>query len=607
MVSRRPRERRSRPDGVRPPLRAHDVPGLEARAARHILPDVEGAGGSNINGTTDFDRTNYFETLPSNQLELALWLESDRMGYLLDMVDQASLSNQQDVVRNERRQSVENQPYGIVDEAMFHTLFPKTHPYYADVIGSHADIQAAKLDDVKNFFKLYYAPNNASLAIVGDIDKAATKALVEKYFGPFKKGGAVPKPSVETPKITAERRVVVKDRVELPRVYMAWITSPFYQPGDADADIAATVLGGGKSSRLYKTLVYDKQIAQTVSAQQYSLMLGIGLHHRGDGAARAYGRGAREGDRRGARRSCATAGPEANEVERARNVIETRIVQGLENLGGFGGVADRLNMYNHYLGDPGYLPKDIQRYRAVTPASVKAFAQEQLAPTARVVVYGVPGQPDLGAPVATPPKQASCGRRGRRVDQRRRSVAKRSAEGRPRPDALQVPVPASFQLPNGLTVLVNERPGLPIVSAHLVVKTGSGANPGRQAGAREFHGGDARRRRRHALGAADRGRGRAARRIADDLVDDGRVAGRRRARCSGHSRRCSTCWRTSCGVRHFPQEEIERQRASRLASLVQQRENSERGGERGDVCGALRAGASRTATPSSAPRRRTKR
>src|SRR4029077_13694855 len=179
---------------------------------------VEGAGGSNINGTTDFDRTNYFETLPSTQLELGLWLESDRMGYLLDMVDQANLSNQQDVVRNERRQSVENQPYGIVEEAMFHQLFPKTHPYYADVIGSHADIQAAKLEDVKNFFMLYYAPNNASLAIVGDIDKAKTKALVDKYFGAFKKGSPVPKPSVEAPKITAERRVVVKDRVELPRV-----------------------------------------------------------------------------------------------------------------------------------------------------------------------------------------------------------------------------------------------------------------------------------------------------------------------------------------------------------------------------------------------------
>jgi zinc protease len=396
---------------------AHLFEHMMFQASKHVPPDtyfktVEGAGGSNINGTTDFDRTNYFETMPSNQLELALWLESDRMGYLLDVLDQASFANQQDVVRNERRQSVENQPYGIVEESMFHTLFPKAHPYYADVIGSHADIQAAKLEDVKNFFKTYYAPNNASLAIVGDIDKAQVKALVEKYFGPFKQGPAVPKPSAETPKITAERRIVVKDRVELPKVYMAWITPPFFKPGDADADVAATILGGGKSSRLYKSLVYDKQIAQTVTAQQYSLMLGSVFSIE---ATARPGHTAEEIEKAVDEQvaKLRDAGPEANEVERARNVIETRIVEGLENLGGFGGIADRLNTYDHYLSDPGYLPKDIQRYRDVTPASVKGFAQDQLAPTARVVVYGLPGQPDLGAPVATP---KPCGGNRRRVD-----------------------------------------------------------------------------------------------------------------------------------------------------------------------------------------------
>src|SRR5690242_5212982 len=144
----------------------------------HLL---EAAGASDINGTTDFDRTNYFETFPANQLELALWLESDRMGYLPDKLDQANLSNQQDVVRNERRQSVENQPYGIVEEGMFHLLYPKGHPYYGDVIGSHEDIQSAKLEDVRNFFKLYYAPNNASLTIVGDFEPEHAKELVEKY------------------------------------------------------------------------------------------------------------------------------------------------------------------------------------------------------------------------------------------------------------------------------------------------------------------------------------------------------------------------------------------------------------------------------------------
>jgi len=166
---------------------AHLFEHMMFEGSRHVpgnahMRFLEAAGASDINGTTDFDRTNYFETIPANQLEVALWLESDRMGYLPDKLDQASLRNQQDVVRNERRQSVENSPYGIVDEGVYHLLFPKTHPYHADVMGSHADIQAAKLEDVRNFFKLYYAPNNASLAIVGDFDPAQAKELVEKYL-----------------------------------------------------------------------------------------------------------------------------------------------------------------------------------------------------------------------------------------------------------------------------------------------------------------------------------------------------------------------------------------------------------------------------------------
>ena len=190
---------------------------------------LAGVGATGINGTTDFDRTNYFETVPSNHLEMALWLESDRMGYLLEKVDQAKLSNQQDVVRNERRQSYENRPYGIVDEAMIQALFPKGHPYHGSIIGSHADIQAAKLDDVREFFRQYYAPNNATLVIAGDINKAATKALVEKYFGTLKRGPAIPQLKVETPPITAERRSVVEDRIELPKLYMGWITPDVFQ------------------------------------------------------------------------------------------------------------------------------------------------------------------------------------------------------------------------------------------------------------------------------------------------------------------------------------------------------------------------------------------
>ncbi len=339
---------------------AHLFEHMMFQGSKHVPGDshfrlLEEAGATDVNGTTGFDRTNYFETLPADEYELGLWLESDRMGYLLDTMDELKLANQQDVVRNERRQTHENTPYGMVDEQLHHMLFPKGHPYYANVIGSHADIQAAKLDDVKNFFKQYYAPNNASLAIVGDFDPTAMKTAVEKYFGPLKRGPAVPPVSVTTPPITAEKRATVPDRVELSRVYMAWLTPPFFKPGDADADAAANILGGGPSSRLYKSLVYDKQIAQDVSAFQASAALASTFEiiatvrpgHTPEEVEAAINEQLDE---------FRHEGPDAQEVERARNTFETQMLQGLESLGGFGGVADTLNMFNQYVGDPGTSP-----------------------------------------------------------------------------------------------------------------------------------------------------------------------------------------------------------------------------------------------------------
>jgi zinc protease len=554
---------------------AHLFEHMMFQGSKHVPGDshfrlIEGAGGSTINGTTDFDRTNYFETVPSNQLELALWLESDRMGYLLDQVDQANLSNQQDVVRNERRQSVENQPYGVVEEALYHQLFPKEHPYYASVIGSHADIQAAKLDDVKNFFKLYYAPNNASIAIVGDIDKAETKKLVEKYFGTLKQGTPVPKPSVQTPPITAERRAVVQDRVELPRVYMAWLTPPIFKSGDADADIAANALGGGRASRLYKKLVYEQQIAQDVSVSQYSLMLGSVFQvmatarpgHTAEELEKAI-----DAELSGFRES----GPDQAELDRARNTYETRIIQGLENLGGFGGVADRLNTYNHYLGDPGHLADDLQRYRDTTPATVKAFAQQYLTPATRVIVHGVPGKQDLGAPVPTP-KVAQAppgtGAESLNAEEEWRKEPPKAADAK----TLQLPTPTSFQLPNGLTVLVNERRGLPIVSASLVVKTGSGANPADKPGLANYTAAmlDEGTATRNALQIADEVAQLGGSLSTSSTMDAMQVS-------AGSLRRNFDALLTlmSDVVRKpgFPAEEVERQRKSRLANLIQQREN----------------------------------
>src|SRR5579862_1858742 len=454
---------------------AHLFEHMMFEGSKHV-PDnshiryLEAAGASDLNGTTDFDRTNYFETIPSNQLELALWLESDRMGYLPDKLDQASLTNQQDVVRNERRQSIENSPYGIVEEGVFHLLFPKSHPYHADVMGSHADIQAAKLEDVRNFFKLYYAPNNASLAIVGDFDPAQAKQLVEKYFGPLKRGAPVPKIAAVTPPITSERRVVIHDHVELPRVYMGWLTSPSFKPGDAAADLTSSILGGGKSSRLYKKLVYDKQIALDVSASQNSLTLGSVFEivvtarpgHTAEEMEKAINVELAEFRK---------VGPTPLELERARNGIETQMIAGLQRLGGFGGVADRLNEYNHYLGDPGYFPRDVRRYQSATTESIRAFGEAQLKPTERVVVYGIPGKPDLGPNVPTPQNlQKGQGTGGESVNP---DAAWRANPPAPGPaHALNLPVPDIFKLSNGLTVYYHYRPGLPVVAAHLVFNTG---------------------------------------------------------------------------------------------------------------------------------------
>ena len=566
---------------------AHLFEHMMFQSSKHVPPDshfklLEAAGASDLNGTTDYDRTNYFETVPANQLELALWLESDRMGYLLEKVDQASLSKQQDVVRNERRQSIENQPYGLAEEALVQTLFPKGHPYYGNVIGSHEDIQAVKLDDVKRFFRQYYAPNNASLAIVGDFEPARTKALVQKYFGTLKRGPAVPPIGAVTPKITAQRRKVVQARVELPRVYMTWLTSPIYKPGDADADIAATILGGGRSSRLYKKLVYEQQIAQNVTAQQYSLTLGSMFQIE---ATARPGHTVEELEKAIDEELAAFRSglADASEIARARNTIETNIIGGLERLGGFGGIADRLNSYNHYLRTPDFLEKDIQRYRAVTPASIQVFAREQLVATGRAVLHAVPGQPAASAqaPVATPPAPATPGaaqagasinadsiNADANADEPWRIDVPKGGPARP----LQLATPESATLPNGLTLILSRRQGLPIVAANLVLKTGSDANPVDRPGLANF-----------VAAMLDEGTStRNALQIADQVAQLGATLGTNSSMDATtiNARSLSQNFAATLDLvadvvlrPAFPADEIERQRASRLAQLLQQRDN----------------------------------
>jgi len=528
---------------------------------------LEGAGASDINGTTDFDRTNYFETLPSNQLELALWLESDRMGYLPDKLDQANLSNQQDVVRNERRQTTENTPYGVAEEAVFHQIFPKDHPYYPMVIGSHADIQAAKLEDVRNFFKQYYTPNNASLAIVGDFDPSTIRALVEKYFGPLKRGPEVPRIKVSTPPITSERRLTVQDNVRLPRVYLAWLTSPIFKPGDAEADIASSVLGGGKSSRLYKKLVYEKQLALNVEVEQQSLILGSVFQIKATARPGVKPEDLEKtiNEELDAFRA---SGPTAEELKRAVNGIETRAISGLEL---FNGVANRLNTYNHFLGTPGFLAGDLARYENATRESVQVFAQGQLNPGHRVVVYAVSGKPDLGPEVPTPKSEAKDTTKtgGEAVNEDASWREKPPAPGPARP--LHLPVPEQFKLSNGLTVLYSERPGLPLVAASLVFRRGSGANPIDHPGLAGFTA------RMLQQGTATR----SATQIADRAADLGTGISTRatidasRIGSASLTRNFPDVLELLADVTlhpTFPQAEIDRVRSERLAALVQEKD-----------------------------------
>jgi zinc protease len=526
---------------------------------------MEGAGASDLNGTTDFDRTNYFETVPSNQLELALWLESDRMGFLLETLDQSKLSNQQDVVRNERRQSVENSPYGLVDEGMFHTLFPKGHPYYASVIGSHADVESVQLADVRQFFSEYYAPNNASIAVVGDIDKPQAKALIEKYFGAIAAGKPVEKINVVTPPITAERRAVITDKVELPRVSMGWITPSIYKPGDAEADLLGDILGGGKSSRLYQKLVYQQQIAQDVSASQYSLELG---------SVFTIEATARPGVTPEQLEKAIDAelsllrdkGPTQDEINRARNRMVSGIIRGLETLGGFGGVADRLNRYNHYLGNPDFLQQDVARYATLTPEVLRAAAARMLTPQSRVVIYGVPGEKVIDDVPRRPPPADSVVVTATPNDWR----ATVPAPGALRP--ISLPVPQQFKLPNGLTVMLFEEHRLPVLSANLVLLAGSDRNPAGKPGLANF-----------AADVLDEGtRSRSNLQIAEELAGLGASlgggSGTDSSSLSLRSLRntADKAFAVFADVVQnpaFAPEEIERVRTSRQTQIVQQREN----------------------------------
>jgi zinc protease len=355
---------------------------------------LEATGGNN-NGSTDTDRTNYWIDVPSNALELALFLESDRMGYLLDAMTPARVDGQRDVVKNERRQSYENEPYGMASIVLGGMLYPPDHPYHWPTIGYMEDLTAASYEDVVDFFKRYYPPNNASLVIAGDIDPAKTRALVEKWFGEIK--GGAPVMPIEAPPamLTEVKKRTREDQVQLPRLHLAWPTAAQFAPGDAALDVAAQLLAGGKNSRLYKRLVYEMQIAQDVTAFQASSALGSQFMIIATARPKvAIADVQKVIDEELEKLRAEPAAP--REVERAVNQMEAAFFDAMEAVGGFGGKADLLNAYYFATGAPDWFNEDLGRYRVLAPEDVQATILKFLPADRRVELIIEPkkaGQP----------------------------------------------------------------------------------------------------------------------------------------------------------------------------------------------------------------------
>jgi zinc protease len=355
---------------------------------RGYFQPLQGAGAS-LNGSTNADRTNYWEVVPSNALELALWMESDRLGFLLPALTEAKFSNQRDVVLNERRQNYENRPYGLAPMAMLGALFPADHPYHWTTIGEIADLNRATLDDVRDFFCRFYHPGNLSLAIAGDVDPDEALALARAYFEDLPLGPDVTPVRPPAPTLPADARLLLEDRVELPRVYVSWLTPQMFAEGDAELDLAADILANGKTSRLYRRLVYEQRIATDVSASQNSREVGAFFQIVAT-AAPGHPLGELEGAIHQEIERLADEGPTEDEVERGRVQSEAQFMFRLQTVGGFGGKSDQLNAYNTFVGTPDFFQQDLARYQQAQAQSIGAAVRRYLRQCRKVTLSVVP-------------------------------------------------------------------------------------------------------------------------------------------------------------------------------------------------------------------------
>lgn len=511
--------------------------------------------GAFVNGATNTDRTRYLEVVPSAYLERALWLEADRMGFLLDALTEERLKNQVSVVQNERRQNYENRPYGLVRERINAVLYPPEHPYHWLTIGSLEDIGAATMDDVKDFFRSYYTPNNASLCIAGDFDPAEAKRLVEKHFGALPPGPPVTKVGKWVPALSGEVALDIQDRVQLPRFYAVWHTVPIYDADEAALEVFGRILGGGKTSRLYKRLVYDLQIAQDASAyhapSQIAGTFGVVLTPR-------PGHTLTEVETEAAKvlREALEKGITAEELERTVNAMTSEFVRSMETVGGFSGLSDRMNEYIHYLGEPDRFRWDLQRTLDLTSEVVTASARKYLGPN-RLVARVAPA-PKVSP--STSPEAASVNRATMPGPAPQRDFA--------------LPARQEFTLKNGLKVVLVEHRKVPAVALELVVRGGSSADPEGKFGLATL-----------VASTLDEGAaGKTSQQIADALESLG-------TELSVNADADSVSASVSClkgklepslGLLadvilrpDFPAEELERQRKSRLTALAQSEDQPE--------------------------------
>jgi zinc protease len=357
--------------------------------------------GASLNGSTGPDRTNYWEVVPREAARLALWMEADRMGWLLPALSASRFATQRDVVLNERRQSYENRPYGLAQFALLDATYPAEHPYSWPTIGDPDDLRTATIDDARDFFTRYYHPRNASLAVAGDIPSNEAFALARELFGEIPAGPPVPPVTAPHPP-ARPRRIVLEDRVELPRLYLAWAGPALFEAGDAELDLAGDLLANGRTSRMYRRLTHDERIATELAASQASRELGghfqiIATAAPGHTLAELEAAIGEELNR------LSSGGPTTDELERGRVQAEAAFVYRLQTLGGFGGKTDQLNAYNVYRGTPDFFDRDLQRYLDVTGDSLRSVVGSWLDPRQAVVLSVVPiGHPEQAAPASEP-------------------------------------------------------------------------------------------------------------------------------------------------------------------------------------------------------------